>query len=200
MRIFLLLALAIFISGNVLAEDKLYLYGDYYAGMSPEELLKSGPAQCDKYPDNTMICNRAGVEFSGLTLTQFFEFKNDALNCVAFGGHLSPQIIMLFMEWLKNEHYAPISALASGKSIDFSLLYEDGRKQEFEKEAENFNRDLPNADSIKSWLLKSSVIDMIQDTGKMPENAILTTLGGSKSEGNMFLCFEPAKNYKFKKF
>ena len=161
--------------------------------MSREEFLRTGKAQCDEYPDGSMICNHQGVIFAALDWTQFFEFKKDGLSCVAFGRPISQNTINCAMVWLMDENYIPINAEAGKKSFSFSQIYEKS-EDEVEKNYKNFSSDLPSSDRFNAYLIKQSLLKEYLTTDQLPANAVLASLGGSKRQGKIYVCFEAAKN------
>lgn len=194
MKTFLVLMLFLGMAFNARAEDRLFLYGNYYSGMSYEDFLKTGPAQCDDFANGKKICNRQKVVFAAGEWTQFFEFKKNALTCVAFGHPLSMTAISAAMAWLQDENYAPIEAEAGKKSISFLPLY-DNNKSEFEKEAEPFSQDLLGADDFRAYLIKKSILNEHKTMDKLPPDTMIVTLGGSKRRGTIFVCFETVENF-----
>lgn len=188
---FAILAMAL----DASAKAETFLYGDYYAGMTREAFSKTGAAQCDEFSGGITTCNRRNVVFASEEWTQFFEFNKDGLCCVAFGRPLSLAIIDNVLAWFEGEDYIPIKAEAGKNSVNYAFLYDKRGESEFKKETEIFNRGLPSADLLNSYLIKQSFLEELTDNGKLPANAIIASIGGSKSLGTFFVIFEPASNF-----
>lgn len=114
---------------------------------------------------------------------------------MAFGQPLSMSAINAAMAWLQDEKYIPIKATAGKENLDFSLLYGKSEKQEFKKESEHFNNALPSSDDFTAYLLKSSILTQYRTMDRMPDDAIIVTLAGPKSQDKFFVCFELAKKF-----
>lgn len=177
------------------AEDRIYLYGDYYYGMSEEEFLNTGPAQCESHAGDIKMCARENALFADLEWGQLFVFKDSGLTSLAFTNPLSLGVIDAALIWFQAEDFSPIMAKAGANSVNFLLLYDKNRKPEFEGEKEQFNSAVPSEDDMTAYLLKIPKGSGSQAMDKLPEGAIMATMGGSKSANLFYVSFQPAKNF-----
>ena len=181
---------------NACAEDKTFLYGDYYYGMTRDEFFKTGAAQCDDYPDGSTICNRQGIEFANFKWTQFFEFDKNGLTCVAFGQPMSWSRAEAAFIWFIQENYVPLKATAGRKSIDFTLFYNKDTKSEYEEEFYPFYNSLPSSDDFHAYFIKKSSLEKYETMDMMPKGIVIASIGATKRQGKMFICFESGRNFR----
>lgn len=189
MKAFLLL-MFLAIPFGVCAEEKIFLYGDYYNGMSREEVLKTEELDCGNFPDDMAVCKGRKVPFAGLEWTQFFQFRKNSLNCVAFGILASGEAIDQTLIWLLKEGFVPINAEAGRASMDYANLL--GKKEEFQKEAERFAAELPSAPRLQAFFVKRSLADEYVATAMLPADAIVVKMGGINRGPELFISFQLA--------
>lgn len=112
---------------------------------------------------------------------------------MAFGQPASKAAIAAAFIWFLEEKYTPIRAQAGKYSINYPIPYGENLEKEFEKES--FNRNLPYASFLDAYFVKKSIRDKYKTIENIPENAIIATLGGTKMQGLIFVCFETAKTF-----
>lgn len=189
------LSMAFFaIALNVCAEEKIFLYGDYYNGMSLEEFFRTGVYNCEEFPDGNTVCSRNDMPFAGLEWKQFFQFNKAGLTCVAFGRAASREAIDHALIWVVLEKYAPLKIAAGRNSLDYVPFYGKDTQKEFEREAESFNRDLLSAPKMTAWLVKRALLEEYKSTGLLPADALVVKMGGARGTDEFYIAFELAAN------
>lgn len=189
MKTLSLLIIFFAIAFNACAEDKIFLYGDYYSGMALEEFFRTDPADCEEFPEGEMVCGRENAAFAGLEWQQYFIFRQGALDLVAFGHSASRSAIDHVIAWFKSERYVPITGEAGGKKLNFLLELDKNRQGEFEREYERFNHNLSSASSLDFLLVKQSLLDEVKATGALPARIVVANLQGFSGLDSLYLSF-----------
>lgn len=194
MKLFFLSMIFLAIAFNACAEEKIFLYGDYYNGMSREEFFRTGVSGCEEFPDDNLVCSHPDIPFADLEWTQFFQFNEDGLTCVAFGASASREAIDRALIWTVIEKYAPLKIAAGRNSLDYAPFYGKDSQKEFEREAGSFNRDLLSAPEMTAWLVKRALLEEYKSTGLLPADALVVKMGGARGTGDFYIAFELAGN------
>lgn len=190
----LFLLLAALACSPAFAAGKTFLYGDYYAGMSWRDFQKTGPAECDQFPER-IVCNRRNILFANILWTQFFEFTGDGLTAVGFGLPFSPQLFARMMAWLERHGYEPLQMQANDKTLDLSGT---GTPAE-ERAAQEFKAYVPGARVFIASMIKEDYLMKLRASkdGRLPANCVVASLGSDRTQNAMYLIFGTGSEFKF---
>lgn len=202
MKAIVLLVACLFWACSASANEKIYLFGDYFYGMSKEEALKAGALPCQEVnptvKDGDALCGSRPAILANALWNMIFKFQDGKLAAVVLSGGLRAYTIANMLSFLEENHYLPALLKAGGGSLDMLSVLNDPDSPHSREVIRSFNNFIDDAPDFTVYLVPLADIPpgaRVADYASLKElinpNATLLTVDCSKPKNNISLIFQP---------